>query len=306
MASNPSLSVVLPVFNEEATIDELHQRLVAVLTSLGLTFEVIYVDDGSSDRSRELVSELAKDDPRVGGLVLSRNFGHQAALTAGLDYARGDAVVLMDSDLQDPPELITEMVARWKEGFDVVYAQRKARQGESAFKRATAFAFYRFIRLIATVDVPADTGDFRLLSRPAADALRTLRERRRFLRGLVVWTGFHQTNVFYDRPARAGGESKYPVGAMMRLAMTATFSFSSFPITLVGLVGAAVCAGSLFALGLGVAVGTAALFFLGGVQLIGLWILGQYLSSVAEEVRRRPIYVVQETVNVQSSPAKDA
>ncbi len=306
MASDLNLSVVLPVFNEEANIGELHQRLVGVLTSLDLTFEVIYIDDGSSDRSRELVSDLAKGDSRVGVLVLSRNFGHQVALTAGLHHASGQAVVLMDSDLQDPPELIPELVARWKEGFDVVYAQRKARQGESTFKRASAFAFYRFIRLIATVDVPPDTGDFRLLSRRAADALRALRERRRFLRGLVAWTGFRQTSVLYDRPARSVGESKYPLGAMLRLAMTATFSFSSFPITLVGLAGAAVCAGSLVGLVWGVSAGTAALFFLGGVQLLALWILGQYLAGIAEEVRRRPLYVIQEAVNVQSSPARDA
>ena len=200
MASSPSLSVALPVFNEEANIGALHQRLVGVLASLDATFEVIYVDDGSSDRSRELLSELAKGDARVGVLVLSRNFGHQIALTAGLDHANGDAVILMDSDLQDPPELIPDLVARWKDAFDVVYARRRARQGESAFKRASAFAFYRFIRLVSTVDVPVDTGDFRLLSRRAADALRVLRERRRFLRGLVAWTGFRQTSVGYDRP----------------------------------------------------------------------------------------------------------
>ena len=245
MASNPNLSVVLPVFNEEANIRELHQRLLEQLTFLDLSFEVIYVDDGSSDRSRDLVAELAKSDSRVGLLVLSRNFGHEVALTAGLDHATGDGVVLMDADLQDPPELIPELVARWKEGFDVVYAQRKARQGESAFKRATAFVFYRAIRLIAPLDLPPDTGDFRLLSRRAADALRTLRERRRFLRGLVVWTGFRQTNVLYDRPARKAGESTYRLGAMVRLATTATLSFSSFPISLVGLAGAAVCAGAL-------------------------------------------------------------
>ncbi len=225
MASSPSLGVALPVFNEEANIGALHQRLVGVLASLDATFEVIYVDDGSSDRSRELLSELAKGDARVGVLVLSRNFGHQIALTAGLDHANGDAVILMDSDLQDPPELIPDLVARWKDGFDVVYARRRARQGESAFKRASAFAFYRFIRLVSTVDVPVDTGDFRLLSRRAADALRVLRERRRFLRGLVAWTGFRQTSVGYDRPARAGGESKYRLGATLRLARTATFSF---------------------------------------------------------------------------------
>ncbi len=301
MASSPSLGVALPVFNEEANIGALHQRLVGVLASLDATFEVIYVDDGSSDRSRELLSELAKGDARVGVLVLSRNFGHQIALTAGLDHANGDAVILMDSDLQDPPELIPDLVARWKDGFDVVYARRRARQGESAFKRASAFAFYRFIRLVSTVDVPVDTGDFRLLSRRAADALRVLRERRRFLRGLVAWTGFRQTSVGYDRPARAGGESKYRLGATLRLARTATFSFSSFPIALVGLGGAAVCVGSLVGWVWGMSAGTSALFFLGGVQLVGLWVLGQYLAGIAEEVRRRPLYVVQESLNLSNS-----
>ena len=307
MAAIPTLSVVFPVFNEEATIQELNRRLVASLEALELSFEVIYVDDGSTDRSKDLLRELARDDARVGVLGLSRNFGHQIALSAGLDYARGDAVILMDSDLQDPPELIGELVGRWKDGFDVVYAQRKARQGESVFKRATAYLFYRLVRVIATIDVRPDTGDFRLLSRRAADALRSLRERRRFLRGLVVWGGFRQTKVLYDRPARSLGESKYRLGAMIRLAMTAAFSFSSFPIFLVGFAGCLVCVGALLALAIGAASGsTSALFFLGGVQLLGLWVLGQYLAAIAEEVRRRPLYLVQDAMNLQSSPAKDA
>jgi dolichol-phosphate mannosyltransferase len=213
----------------------------------------------------------------------------------------------MDSDLQDPPELIPELVARWKEGFDVVYAQRKAWKGESIFKRASAYLFYRLIRLIATIEVPPDTGDFRLLSRRAADALRRLRERRRFLRGLVVWAGFRQAKVLYDRPARSVGESKYRLRAMVRLAMTAAFSFSSLPLSLLGIVGGLVCAGSLLALWLrGASASTTALFFLGGVQLIGLWVVGQYLAAIADEVRGRPLYLVQEIVNLQSSPAKDA
>ncbi len=307
MAAIPNLSVVLPVFNEEATIKELHRRLVAALDVLDLSFEMIYVDDGSTDRSQELLHELAKEEVRASVLVLSRNFGHQIALTAGLDYARGDAVILMDSDLQDPPELIGELVSRWKDGFDVVYAQRKARKGESVFKRTSAYLFYRLVRLIATIEVRPDTGDFRLLSRRAADALRSVRERRRFLRGLVVWGGFRQTKVLYDRPARSLGESKYRLGAMIRLAMTAAFSFSSFPIFLVGFAGCLGCVGSLVALAVGAASGaTSAVFFLGGVQLLGLWVLGQYLAAIAEEVRRRPLYLIQETVNLQSSPANDA
>ena len=306
MPEPPKLSVVLPVYNEEATIPELHRRLLAALDPLGLSYELIYVDDGSSDRSQELLRDHASKDPRVGVLVLSRNFGHQVGLTAGLDYARGDAVVLMDSDLQDPPEVIPELVKWWRQGFDVVYAQRRARQGESLFKRATAYVFYRLVRLIATIDVPPDTGDFRLLSRRAADGLRRLRERKRFLRGLVTWGGFRQTRILYDRSARSMGESKYRLGTMVRLAMTAAFSFSGFPIFLLGLAGLLVCAGTLVLLALGrVSGATGALFFLGGVQLLGLWVLGQYLVAVAEEVRQRPLYLIQEAMNLQSSPAKD-
>jgi dolichol-phosphate mannosyltransferase len=307
MPEPPKLSVVLPVYNEEATIPELHRRLLAALEPLGPSFDVIYVDDGSTDRSKDSLRELARKDPRVGVLVLSRNFGHQVALTAGLDHARGDAVILMDSDLQDPPEVIPDLVERWREGFDVVYAQRRARQGESLFKRATAYLFYRLVRLIATIDVPPDTGDFRLLSRKAADGLRSLRERRRFLRGLVVWGGFRQTKILYDRQARSLGESKYRLGTMIRLAMTAAFSFSGFPIFLLGCAGLLVCVGALIALAIGAASGgTGALFFLGGVQLLGLWVLGQYLGAVAEEVRQRPLYLIQDAMNLQSSPAKDA
>jgi len=299
MATAPTLTVVLPVYNEEALLPELHQRLVATLSTLGLPYEVLYVDDGSSDRSLEVVTAMARADPRVGVLALSRNFGHQMALTAGLDHARGDGVVLMDSDLQDPPELIPELVARWREGLDVVYAQRRARPGESAFKRATAYLFYRFMRSLASVDIPADTGDFRLLSRPAADALRSLRERRRFLRGLVAWLGFRQGRVLYDRPPRRSGESKYSIRQMARLALFGLFSFSNLPIALVGLGGGLVCAVALLALASGANAGHAALFFLGGAQLVAVWVLGQYVATVSDEGRRRPLYLVRSAVNVE-------
>ena len=242
---------------------------------------------------------MARADPRVGVLALSRNFGHQMALTAGLDHARGDGVVLMDSDLQDPPELIPELVARWREGLDVVYAQRRARPGESAFKRATAYLFYRFMRSLASVDIPADTGDFRLLSRPAADALRSLRERRRFLRGLVAWLGFRQGRVLYDRPPRRSGESKHSIRQMARLALFGLFSFSNLPIALVGLGGGLVCAVALLALASGANAGHAALFFLGGAQLVAVWVLGQYVATVSDEGRRRPLYLVRSAVNVE-------
>jgi dolichol-phosphate mannosyltransferase len=302
MTTAPTLTVVLPVYNEEALLPELHRRLVAALGPLGLSYEVLYVDDGSSDRSLEVVTAAAREDPRVGVLALSRNFGHQMALTAGLDHARGDAVVLMDSDLQDPPELIPELVARWRDGLDVVYAQRRARPGESAFKRATAYAFYRFMRTLASVDIPADTGDFRLLSRPAADALRSLRERQRFLRGLVAWLGFRQGRVLYDRPPRASGESKYSIRQMTRLALFGLFSFSNLPIALVGLGGMLVCGAAVVALAAGVNAGHAGLFFLGGVQLLAVWVLGQYVSTMSDEARRRPLYLVRGAVNVIPRP----
>jgi polyisoprenyl-phosphate glycosyltransferase len=294
----PKLSVVLPVFNEEALLPELQRRLLAALGPLGLSFEVVYVDDGSRDGSLARLTEMARADPRVVVLSLSRNFGHQIALTAGLDHARGDAVVLMDSDLQDPPELIPELVARWREGLDVVYAQRRRRPGESLLKRSTAYAFYRLMRWIASVDIPSDTGDFRLLSRPAADALCELRERRRFLRGLVSWIGFRQGRVLYDRHPRAGGESKYSVRAMVRLALHALFSFGSLPIAFLGLAGSLVCLGALLALVLGARAADAGLFFLGGAQLLGLWVLGQYVGTLSDEARQRPLYFVQAAWNV--------
>jgi dolichol-phosphate mannosyltransferase len=309
MGQNPELSVVLPVLNEEAIIPELHRRLKTVLQEMGLSHEIIYVDDGSTDGSVGVLRERARDDDRVTVLVLSRNFGHQIALSAGLDHARGDAVVLMDSDLQDPPEVIPDLHERWKEGYDVVFARRKARPGESVFKRGTAFLFYRLLRSVATVEIPADTGDFRLLSRRAADALRSVRERSRFLRGLVTWVGFKQGSVLYERPARSSGESKYRPREMLRLAMTATFSFSRLPIGLVGIAGALVSVGSVIAVGFGLPAGTGGLYFLGGIQLLGLWVLGQYVTTIAEEVRRRPLYLVRESVNLHrtsSSPAKEA
>ena len=303
MATASTLTVVLPVFNEEALLPELHRRLLAAIGPLGIPYELLYVDDGSSDRSLEVVTAIARADPRVGVLALSRNFGHQMALTAGLDHARGEAVVLMDSDLQDPPELIPELVARWRDGLDVVFAQRRARPGESAFKRATAYAFYRFMRTLASVDIPADTGDFRLLSRPAADALRALRERQRFLRGLVAWLGFRQGRVLYDRLPRTSGESKYSIRQMARLALFGLFSFSNLPIALVGLAGGLVCAAALVALAAGANAGHAALFFLGGVQILSIWILGQYVSTMADEARRRPLYLVRGAVNVEVRPS---
>ncbi len=306
MAENPNLSVVLPVLNEEANLPELHRRLQAVLAGLKLSYEIVYVDDGSTDGSVELLRRWAEADEKIALLVFSRNFGHQIAITAGLEHARGEAVILMDSDLQDPPELIPEMVSRWREGCDVVYTQRRARPGESFLKRGTAFVFYRLLRLAAALEIPPDVGDFRLLSRLAADALRSMPERNRFMRGMVSWMGFRQGKVLYDRPSRAAGKSKYSLSQMIRLAMAGMFSFSHLPIGLLGLMGMVVCLGSIMALGLGTPALTGALIFLGGVQLLGLWVLGQYLTTAVEEVRQRPLYLIRESLNLQSRSSKPA
>ncbi len=301
----PELSVVLPVYDEEANLAELHRRLTAVLGGLTSSYEIVFVDDGSRDSSLAMLQKLAGADAHVGVLALSRNFGHQLALTAGLDHAHGAAVVLMDSDLQDPPELIPELVARYREGYEVVYAQRRARPGESVFKRATAFLFYRAIRAVGNVDIPPDTGDFRLVSRRVAEILARVRERRRFLRGLVTWVGFRQGRVLYDRPPRSGGESKYDAFQMVRLALRAFFSFSTAPITLIGLMGLATLAGAA-AVALAGELLPGALLLVGGVQLVSLWILGQYIAVVSDEARRRPLYLVRERVNLQAAPASEA
>ena len=233
--SGPTLSLVLPVYNEEEIIPELDRRLrgffAGVGGDVGESWEVIFVNDGSSDRSLTLLKELAATEPRYKILSFARNFGHQMAITAGLDRAEGDAVVVMDADLQDPPEVVKEMVARWREGFDVVFAIRSKRHGESWFKRLTAAVFYRFLRvMLGGVSIPADAGDFRLMSRPVVLTLRALREQHRFVRGMVAWVGFKQTAVMYERPARFAGETKFPLSKMLRFAIDGITSFSTVPL----------------------------------------------------------------------------
>ncbi len=302
------LSVVVPVFNEEQNIPELYRRLVAVLEGCVASFEVVFVDDGSRDGSWTLVRELAAGDRRVRGLRFSRNFGHQMAFAAGLEHARGEAVVIMDADLQDPPEVIPELLARFREGWEVVYAVRRARHGESAFKLYTAKLFYRVLKRITPVDIPLDTGDFRLMGRRAVEAFRRLGERHRFTRGLVAWLGFRQTGVLYDRAARHAGDTKYPLRKMMRFAIDAITSFSHVPLQLATWMGFGVSALAfayiLVVLALKV-VGIswpgytslmAAILFLGGVQLVMIGLLGEYLGRVYDEVKHRPLYLIQEQV----------
>jgi len=309
------LSVVIPVFNEEESVPEIYRRLAEVLPRTVASHEIVFVDDGSRDRSWELVKQIAARDPRVKGVSFSRNFGHQMAFTAGLDHVAGDAVVIMDADLQDPPELLPELVARWREGYDVAYAVRAKRAGETVFKLATAATFYRLLRRITNVDIPVDTGDFRLMSRKAVEAFRRLPEHHRFTRGMVAWLGFRQIGVPYNRAPRHAGETKYPLKKMLRLASDGITSFSYLPLQIASWLGLAVSAvalaaflAALIAKAAGSAlawtwVAIAGLALLGGVQLIAIGLLGEYLGRVFDEVRGRPLYLVREKVGLDGGTA---
>jgi len=307
----PFLSAVIPLFNEEENLPKLHERLTKVLTRLGRSYEIVFVNDGSRDGSLDVLRSLAADDPAVRVVSLSRNFGHQVGLTAGLDHARGEVIAMMDADLQDPPELLPRMVAKYEQGFDVVYAVRRSRRGETVFKRATAAAFYRILRWLTNIDIPADTGDFRLVSRRALDSLRSLNERNRFLRGLFTWVGYRQAGVAYERRERYRGRTKYPLRKMVRFAIDGITSFSAAPLqiaTWLGFGGALL--GFLYAIAVihnkfqgGTVPGWASLavivLFFGGVQLITLGILGEYIGRIYEEVKRRPLYLVDERIGFE-------
>ncbi len=306
------LSIVLPCFNEAAVLPELHQRLDALAQKLAKEeFEFLFVDDGSTDETPRLLQQLCETDRRVRCLRLSRNFGHQVALTAGLEHAAGEAVVLMDADLQDPPEVIVQMYARWLEGYQVAYGQREARPAETVFKRGSAAAFYRVAGRLSTLALPNDTGDFRLLDREVVQALLRMPERDRFLRGMVSWVGFRQVAVPYRREPRLNGTTKYPLVRMLRLAADAIFSFSFAPLRLA--VWAGFVALALAFLGITYAIllrlfadpthwvrGWASLFvailFMGGVQLISLGIIGEYVGRIYGEVKQRPLYFVRERI----------
>jgi polyisoprenyl-phosphate glycosyltransferase len=301
------LSVVVPLCNEEETVEELHRRVCATLEST--PFELILVDDGSTDRTAELIDELAETDPRVRTLLLSRNFGHQAALTAGLDHARGDATVMLDADLQDPPELIPTMLDHWRRGSDVVYAVRERREGETWFKLRSASAFYRLFARLTRIELES-SGDFRLLDRRALDALLSLRERSRFLRGMTVWVGYTQSAVPYRRDPRLAGETKYTLGKMVRFALDAISSFSHFPLQLATLMGFACSALAFLCLPIVIAARVAnvyvpgvssvlfAVLLLGGIQLITVGIIGEYVGRIYDEVKQRPLYLVRGSRNM--------
>lgn len=300
-------SVVVPAFNEQDSLEPLHDRLTRVLTGIGADYDIIFVDDGSTDRTLAVIHKLASADPRVRYVSFARNFGHEAASTAGLDRADGDVVVLMDADLQDPPELIPEMIDKWRQGHDVVYAQRRRRTGESMFKRLTAWAFYRTLNAVTPTTIPPDTGDFRLMDRRVVAQFRRMRETNRFVRGMVSWVGHRQTAVQFDRPARHAGEAKYGLFKLIMLSLDATMGFSTFPLrvaTVLGLVttAAALIAGLVVVInklvyGLpveGYALLATGMFFLGGVQMLLLGILGEYTGRIYTQVQQRPLYVVKE------------
>ena len=305
-----TLDIVVPCFNEEAVIEQTHQRLAQVARGItAVRTTVIYVDDGSRDGTLVKLRAIAAGDPHVRIVALSRNFGHQYALTAGLDASTGDAVAVIDADLQDPPEVIPEMVARWRAGADVVYGVRATRQGETAFKRGTAHVFYRLLQTLGNADIPADVGDFRLLDRRVVDTLRDMPERDRFLRGLVVWAGFRHEGVSYERLPRAAGQTKFPFSRMFSFALDGIFSFSIVPLRLASYLGLFVSIlsmiGVLYAFYIklftvGVIPGWAAQWigtlFLGGVQLLSLGVIGEYVGRIYGEVKRRPLYVVKERV----------
>jgi len=304
----PVFSIVAPVYNEIACLDALLERIQQVMDSTGETWELILVDDGSTDGSTDKIRQLAEIDHRVRKVIFARNFGHQIAVTAGLDFSRGDAVVIIDADLQDPPEVILDLIARWRDGYEVVYAQRTEREGETWFKRVTASVFYRTIYRITDVKIPLDTGDFRLLDRKVVNVMNSMRERHRFLRGMSAWVGFKSVGVPYKRAARFAGSTKYPFKKMLKLALTAVTSFSYVPLQIsmwLGFVSAGLSiiaipvvvilrlVGSQFFFGQ--ATTLIAVLFLGGVQLISLGILGEYVGRIYDEVKGRPLYITSET-----------
>jgi polyisoprenyl-phosphate glycosyltransferase len=306
------LSVVAPVYNEQETVAEFRRRVDEALGEI--TYELVLVDDGSSDGTAAILQRLAGEDERVRAIFLSRNFGHQAALTAGLDHARGDAVVMMDSDLQDPPELILEMLGRWTGGADVVSAVRESREGEGRIKLATARWFYRVFARLTQIDLQHNAGDFRLLDRSALDALASMRERNRFLRGMSTWVGFRQEAVSYERDARHAGTTKYTPRRMVRFSLDAISSFSHVPLQLATVLGFIFSAVAFLAIPVAIGFRIAGQFvpgvttvllvvlLLGGIQLITVGIIGEYLGRVYDEVKQRPLYIVRERINV---PAPD-
>lgn len=303
----PVFSIIAPIYNEQGCFDELYRRLSEVMDKTGEEWEFVMVDDGSSDGSTDMIRELAKNEKRVRPVIFARNFGHQIAVTAGLDYCRGEAAIIIDADLQDPPEVILELIAKWREGYQVVYAVRSEREGETWFKKTTASAFYKIIYRITDVKIPMNTGDFRLLDRKVVDVMNSMRERHRFLRGMSAWVGYKTIGVSYKRAARFAGTTKYPFKKMIKLAFTAITSFSYMPLQMAMVFGFISAGLSIVAIPVvailrligsqfffGQATTLIAVLFLGGVQLICLGILGEYVGRIYDEAKGRPLYIISE------------
>jgi dolichol-phosphate mannosyltransferase len=307
----PFLSVVTPLFNEELVVKHMYERLTRVLEGNHLDYEIIMINDGSRDRTLPIARELCQRDRRIRLVSFSRNFGHQIAITAGMDRAVGQVVVIIDADLQDPPEMIIEMIKKWKQGYHVVYGVRKKREGESFFKLLTAALFYRILRKVTAVDIPVDTGDFRLMDRKVVEQLKNMPERSRFIRGMVSWVGFKQDKVEYVREKRFGGETKFPLTKMLRFAIDGMLSFSQLPLQISSILGLLCAFVSFVFIIYGLLMkylypelmvqGWTSIFvaflFLGGVQLLSIGILGEYLGRMFDEIKRRPLYIVEEEMN---------
>ena len=312
MKKTPTYTIIAPIYNEIDNISLLYTRISEVMAQTGEPWEFVMVDDGSSDGSTEAILELKAQDDKVKPVIFARNFGHQIAVTAGLDYSKGDAVIIIDADLQDPPEVILDLIQKWKEGFEVVYAVRSKRVGETWFKLFTASAFYRLIQRITDVNIPMDTGDFRLLDRKVVQVLNGMREKHRFLRGMSVWVGFKQTGVEYERVERFAGETKYPLKKMIRFASDAITGFSYFPLQLamyLGFISTGISIISILVVIVlrlagsqaffGQATTLIAVLFLGGVQLISIGLLGEYIGRLYDEAKGRPLYITRENIEME-------
>ncbi len=311
------ISIVIPVYNEQECLYVLYQQLVKVIETQQEEFEILFVDDGSQDHSRQIIYELSANDSRVKYVFLSRNFGHELAATAGIDHAAGEAVILMDADLQDPPEMIPQMIRKWKEGYKIVYGQRVKRKGERVLKKLSSWIFYRVVRKLSDVDIPVDTGDYRIMDRDVVDQFRRCREHHRFVRGLVAWTGFRQTGIPYERQERAGGKTKYSFTKLFMLAMDVILGFSTLPLRLGIWAGFCVSIFCLLMIGVivfqklfrgidipGYALIVTSIFFVGGIQLSLMSLLGEYLGRIYRESQNRPLYVISEkTVMASDAPA---
>ena len=302
------ISVIIPVYNEASNILNLHSRLRPVLQNITASYEILFVNDGSRDDSINLIKELAAQQPQVKYIDFSRNFGHQVAVSAGIEKARGKALIIIDCDLQDPPELVDDLYKRWQEGYEVVYAKRRERTGESAAKKITASLFYRLLARITNISIPLDTGDFRIISRKVAEILKQMPEKQKFIRGQISWIGFSQTYIEYDRPVRKGGQTGYSYAKMVKLALDGITSFSNLPLKIATMSGFAV-SGIAFILMLytlysrfvikdyvpGWSSLMLSILFLGGVQLISIGIIGEYISRLSDNVRNRPLYIINDT-----------